>query len=300
MIIRTATPEDFPQITVLWNALYVYDAITEKRLDVVITNRVHIDHQLAYVATDAKERVAGFVLIAIDIEDQTGYLQALTADHVHLDTVFAQLIARCEADLRQASVTAIECCRFEKGMYFFPGLDYRYTDSIHVLEQIGFHKAERVLDARVNLSEFRLNAYQRHTREKLNSQGITVVPYHQDYVPRMRDFIANSEVAHWFPVDWKTELLETPTFLACQSEAVLGYAQYRPTNKDAAAFGPVAVLPSHREQGIGTLLLSHVTEFMQTQGYTASTASWIWPPEYYLRNGWQLDREYIALRKTLS
>ncbi len=287
-------------MTALWNALYVHDAITEKRLAAVIAHRAHIDQQLAYVATDAEEKNAGFVLLAIHREDQTGYLQALTADDARLNPVFAQLIAQCETDLRQAGVTAIECCRYETGPYFFPGLDVRYTRPIRVLEQIGFQEAERLLDAALDLQHFHLSAYQLHTREKLHAQGITIALYHPDYAPQMRDFIANSEVAHWFPAGWETELLETPTFLACQGKAVLGYAQYRPTDKDTAAFGPVAVRPTHREQRIGTLLLAHVTEIMQAQGYTAATASWIWPPEYYLRNGWQLDREYIALRKTLS
>ncbi len=300
MFIRAATSEDFPQITSLWNDLYIHDAITVKRLADVIANQEDIDQQLTYVAMDAKEEIAGFVLMAIHIEDQTGYLQALTADEARLDNLFAQLIAQCEADLRQVGITAIECCRFEKGRYFFPGLDNRYTHSIRALEQIGFYEAERLLDAVVDLQQFHMSDYQFHTREKLNAQGITVTPYHQGYESQMRDFIANSEVDHWFPTGWETELLQTPTFLAYQGEAVLGYAQYRPTDKDTAAFGPVAVLPTHREQRIGTLLLCHVTKIMQAKGYTTATASWIWPPEYYLRNGWQLDREYIALRKTLS
>lgn len=300
MLIRAATADHFPQITALWNDLYVHDPITEKHLAAVIAHQAHTDQQLTYVATDAQEAVAGFVLVAVDSEDQTGYLQALTADDARLDSLFAQLIAQCETDLRQAGVTAIECCRYEKGLYFFPGLDVRYTRPIRALEQIGFCEAERLLDAAVDLQHFHLSADQLHTREKLHAQGITITPYHQDYEPQMRDFIANSEVAHWFPAGWKTELLQTPTFLACQGKAVLGYAQYRPTDKNTAAFGPVAVRPTHREQKIGTLLLAHVTEIMQAQGYTTATASWIWPPEYYLRNGWQLDREYIALRKTLS
>ena len=39
---------------------------------------------------------------------------------------------------------------------------------------------------------------------------------------------------------------------------------------------------------------------LQAAGTLRATASWVWPPEFYLKSGWTIGRRYQAVVKRLG
>lgn len=291
--ISTFQPEDTAAVVALWNQLYIYDQTDETRFAQVINDLYCCEQTYALVARE-NGNIQGVAAVAID--GDTTYLRAIAA--IDSDsTVVKSLLDSVSDYLRSNGVQAIECCRFQ-GAYFFPAIDVRYAEMIYALKAYGFAEAETIYDARIELATWKLNDYQAGVRERVAADGVSLVHYSAADETAMREFIAQSGVAHWFPPGWETELQHVPTVIARKEDVILGYVQYRPSG-DLCAFGPAAVLPDHRQSGIGTALLTYVMQKQQAAGIQVMTASWVWPLKYYELNGWGIGRTYNALRKQL-
>lgn len=282
MMLRDAQVDDLGSIVALWHDLYLYDAVTPEYFSSVV-------HDSIQIVVD-QNGITGYA--AVDVDGDRGYLKAIVAKPDQLEPIFGVLIQEIEKRLRKLGVVVIDCCRAQSGGYFHAGIDVRYGAVISALERCGFREDERLFDARIQLSEWRLNPFQQDTLDKLQTRGIQIDSYQEADEQAMEAFIANSEVDFWFPVGWQQKLIEIPTLIARDGKLIVGYAQYQ-----IGSFGPAAVLPDYREKRIGSGLLIHA---MQALGVEKATAEWVWPLDYYLKNGWEVDREFIALQKDIT
>ena len=279
MMIRDAQAQDLEPILKLWHDLYTLDHYPPERF----LNVVHNATQLVV----EQDGIVGYV--AVEVEGDKGYLKAIAARPDQLEPVFAALIQAVEN--RLPYLTVIDCCRAQSGGYFHAGIDVRYPAVISALKHCGFREDERLFDARIQLDTWTLNAFQHETLLKLQAHGIQIDTYNPSDEPAMKVFIEHSEFDFWFPAGWQA----TPMLVAKDGERIVGYAQYQP-----GAFGPAAVLPDYRQKRVGSGLLIHAMQRMQALGVRHATAEWVWPLDYYLKNGWEVDREFSALQKDLT
>jgi len=301
--LRPMQNHDVTSIVSLWNSLYTYDRRELPQIISVLRDTEGVSQSQTLLAVDSKARIVGFVLLAIGQPENTkivAYLRAIAAAPEKIQVVFPVFMEYLEGIVPQYCVDSIECCRFNRGAYLFPGIDVRYQSVIAALKTTGFVEAEQLFDVEhLHLLQFIPNEFQQETLKTLQNAGIVITPYKADAELLMETFIQRSGVDYWFSRGWREELVRIRTLIAHNDISILGYAQYRPSGNHAD-FGPVAVLPDWRQQGIGTSLLLYAMQDMKMNNVRQAGAHWVWPLEYYLRNSWEVAREYVALRKQLS
>ena len=93
---------------------------------------------------------------------------------------------------------------------------------------------------------------------------------------------ARENFGFWEP-EIELTLQRTPSscFLAIRENRILGFAAYDAVCKNF--FGPTGVLPEHRREGIGRVLLLAALHALRAQGYAYSIIGGVGPAEYYAK-----------------
>lgn len=117
--------------------------------------------------------------------------------------------------------------------------------------------------------------------KKLNNEGIFIrralAPDKSYILETIKTQLGNSRT--WGEADVCFANHPVSLFLATKNAQILGYACYNATALDY--FGPTAVLPEYRGNGIGSALLLSSLEAMYAEGYQYAIIGGVGPEEFY-------------------
>ena len=304
MTVRSLTAQDLPAVSELWNAVLVHDPVGADRIASISLGDPTVGPEARLVAWEG-DVPAGFAFGTIRSGPETGeddkalHLKAF-AFAAGREDAGKKLLDAIEAFARRKGRRRIVLRGAANGRYVFPAPDVRYESLIALLNSSGYADLETLQDAVVDLKAWKPNAYQIERDRRCAEAGIEGQPYEPSLVGAVREFAARSEVPDWFPPGWEEAWARDPrVIVAVQEGKVLSYAQWSP-GKDGGWFGPTATLPNLQGKGIGTLVLLRCMQALKASGTPSATASWVWPPEFYLKSGWSIGRRYAALEKTLQ
>lgn len=298
--LRQYQPEDLLAALSLWNHTYPVDELDDPSFAAVIHDTRNASRTINLIAM-ADSQIVGFMAIAIakSFDDSvTAYLRALAVEPEFMDRIVPLMLNNVQTRLKLQRVTVLDLCRFRSGAIFFPGLDPYYTKMMTALRGFGFAPDETLYDAHVNLSSYTLNEFQIQTIKHVSDTGVKISQFTSAYSSAMAAFIQQANLGDWFAPGWEEQLSASKAIVVRDGAAIIGYAQYR-WDGNGVLFGPIAVLPERRSQGIGSALLAIIMNRMKQSGVHTMAAKWALPISYYQKNGWQIAREYVALVKKL-
>ncbi len=304
MTVRPLTSRDLGAVVELWNGRMTFDPVTVDRMAAATVGDPTVDPDAAVVAEQGGKIVAVGVFgrRAAPAPDERD------ADAVHLKVIFyrdrhadalAPVLARLATVARRLGRRRFVIRGGGGGPYLVPGIDLRHEWLITALDQNAFTELEILQDAEVDLRTWTPNERQLGLEAKLHAAGIEAVAFSPVFLPAMREFAPRCGEPEWFPTGWEEAWARAGrAILAIEDGKVLSYAEYTP-DPVRGWFGPTATLPDRRDQGIGTLVLTRTMQALQAAGTPLATASWVWPPEFYLKSGWHVSRRYAALEKKI-
>lgn len=308
--IRPLEKADVGEVVASWNECLMYDPVTERRFTEVVLEDPNYEPDGTLVARD-RDRVVGFLAAVAregiagkdgrgrPEEAHCGYLKGFfVRPEYPLEEAGERLLAAAIQWLRRRHKTDLRVVLYS-GRYFFPGIDVRYGTLLDFFERQGFERIQLVNDLSVQLTDFRPSEFHRQARQRAAAAGVTVEAYRPEMLEAMREFVRKIDMVSWFPEGWEQGFGEGGhTLVARRGEEIVGWAEFWPHPRQGG-FGPIAVLPQERHQGIGTCLLLESMLRMQAQGVPEAVASWA-ATEFYQRSGWQICRQYVAWRKRLT
>lgn len=305
---------DIPAVVEAWNRSLVYDKVTQERFEWVVLDDPNYEPAGNIVARD-QGRIVGFVS-AVTREgiasedgrgqphkDEDGSIKGLFVLDEYWDTgVGETLLEQAETYLKSKGKCVIRVVMYLGGRYFFPGIDLRYKRLLTLFASKGYERLTdwgeicTIDDLSVNLAEFEPTAYHINAQKRVTNIGVAITNYHPSMLENMRAFVVGLKHDHWFPVGWEQGFGKNGhTLVALKEEEIVGWASYWPENR---AFGPIGVLEAYRGNGIGTCLLLESMLRMKDLGVPEMQAGWALT-DFYLRNGWEVCRQYAPFEKKL-
>jgi GNAT superfamily N-acetyltransferase len=128
---------------------------------------------------------------------------------------------------------------------------------------------------------------------------------------KMRIFVNKLAYWQWFPAEWEDGFGSSGHHLVALKDGqadqthpadkiypIVGWANYRPDPQDGE-FGPIGVLEAYRGNSIGTCLLLESMLRMRELGTPKATAGWVDALDFYLKNGWQICRQWAPFQRKL-
>lgn len=307
--IRPLENADLGEVVAAWNECLVYDRVTEPRFAEVILGDPNYEPNGTLVARD-QGHLTGFISVVTreGIEGKDGKGRPEEAHLGYLKGFFVRPEYEATPAGERLLEAAIQWLRTKRkevlrvglytGRYFFPGIDVRYEALARFFERHGFERLQLINDLSVRLADFEPSAYQEEARQRAAAAGVTVTSYRPEMLEAMREFVRRVDIHHWFPAGWEEGFGRGDcTLVARRGEEIVGWAEYWP-HPHQGGFGPIAVLPEERHQGIGTGLLLESMLRMKAQGVPEAVAGWA-ATEFYQRSGWEVCRQYEAWQKRI-
>ena len=263
---------------------------------------------IAVLVAEEDETPVGFVCAVTrrgEAEEgkPTVYIKALCFDSAVPDAA-AFLVESVLSAARLVGAARVRFGRYRGVSYFIPGVDVRYERLVRFFEDGKWEMIEELADAVVDLVAWKPGDEVRAKLRAAEDRGVGVYRYEPEMLEKMRQFISDKGFPEYFrhffregwDVDW---LVPRNAVVAMLKGEIVGYGEFRP-NSMGGEFGPAAVLEEFREQGIGTAILLKAMTIMKDGGTPRATASWVWPREYYIRNGWRISRRYNVYEKNME
>jgi ribosomal protein S18 acetylase RimI-like enzyme len=308
--VRSLQRTDVAAVVAEWNRCFAHDPISEATFARTIFEDPNYEDAGNFVAVSNRQ-IVGFVA-AVARDGITGRDGAGTVDEQHFGYIKG-LFARTDAREAIAETLLTRALKYlaskgkmiakvgqYTGPYFAPGVDVRYTDTLTLFQNHGFTQVDAEEDVRVDLTYFQPTRYQKRAQARIAGQGTSIEPYQPAFLPQMRRFVRNLHYPQWFPQGWERHFLSKDQYhyVALQNSKIVGWARFF-QDQERWWFGPIAVLPHLRRQGIGTCLLRHSMLHMATLGAPNATAGWATVP-FYVKNGWTTSRRYAILQRTTT
>lgn len=294
-------PTDLDAVTAICTLTLSHDCLTPEDLRHGIFNDPGCEDRWNLAVRESGE-VVGFVVGALRKIKPGENLGLVKIFSVHPRAqrkgVAAALLDRLEGELRSAG--AGEVVVGSRGpLYFFGGVDPRYTEAYLFLKRRGYEKLGDsfylCVDLRAPLPEYRDEI------DRLAAEGIT---FHR---PALAE---KGEVQQWlmktFGEGWsyETGLAFRPekvtVWIARSQGRICGFATSHATLRDY--FGPTGVSPDFRRKGIGRIVLVKCLRDMQDDG---RPRAWIPTgleriPYYHSGAGARVGRVFWRMGKTLK
>ena len=184
-------------------------------------------------------------------------------------------------------------------VYFWPGVDVRYTPAICFLEANAYERTGEAINMDVDLSIRDWDATEVEAR--LATDGYEVrrlqAEDREGFVAWMREA--------WNPT-WAYEALESlkndpvSTWVATRGETYHAFASYDCT-AFAGGFGPTGTDERLRGKGIGTVLFNRCMQDMRALGYSKCEVCWTGPVAFYAKaaDAW-ISRVFWSMQKDLG
>jgi len=301
--LRPMVRDDVGKATELWNADYVHDRVSPRRVEQIAFGDPHGGAEGNLAAVEGGELV-GFVCCvapgaAVTWMPRFAFLKGICARSYEPGDVADALAAGAEGFAVGSGKEGVHVVEYAAGGYFFPGIPLEYPDKIAFFLRRGYGQGRELHDVSVGLEQFTPTEQQQQAFRRAAARGISIVPYEPAMLDAMREMVAVLNMPYWFPAGWESRYSTARhTFVAIQGGKMLGYADYRP-DAERGDFGTTAVLPELRGQGIGSCLLVASMLRMKELGTPQVWAHWANTP-FYLKNGWRICRRYATFHKTLA
>ena len=319
---RILAREDIPQVVEAWNRSLEYDSVTREQFEWTILDDPNSEPEGNIIALD-QGQIVGFVSVVAQggdpHEKDDGFIKGLfVLDAYWEQGVGEKLLEQAEAYLVSRGKHAIKVTAFIEGRYFFNGIDLRYERLLALFAECGYERLRdwgeiyTIEDVAVDLTDFEPTAYHAEARKRVAAIGVKITPYDPAMLDKMRTFVEKLAYWWWFPTGWEDRIGTSghhlvalkddeadATHPADETHPIIGWADYRPDPQDGA-FGPIGVLEAYRRSGIGTCLLLESMLRMKELGTPKATAGWVDALDFYLKNGWQICRQWAPFQKKLQ
>jgi len=271
MEITHLTPADCEALAAICTQALPHDNLAPEDLHHGIFNDPGCEDRWNLAARESGE-IIGFAVAALRQNQSEGALGLVKIFAVRPDAqrrgVATALLDRLETELRRAGASLV-MVGARGPLYFFSGLDPRYTEAFLFLTVRGYEKVGDSFYLSVNLRE-PLPDYG-DIVERLAGEGIT---FHR---PALAE---KAEVQQWlletFGEGWSYETGlafregKVTVWIARAEGRICGFAASNATGRDY--FGPIGVSEEFRRKGIGRVLLVKCLRDMQEDG---RASAWI-------------------------
>lgn len=309
--IRPMGREEVPKVVEGWNEAFPFDKVDEEKFARTVFGDLNYERAGTLIAEDegqiigfascvTREGVSGRDGKGTEKEKDYGYLKGIFYED---EDIGKALLKRIEEFLRSRRKSVIKAVRYGGGTYFFPGIDLRYERLLRFLKQNDFEETGQLQDVSLELEKYQpgQGEYQRKQWERVKDEGIEIVSYRPQMLPRMREFVPGLNIRSWFGRGWEKDWEKRGnTVVAVKGKRILGYASFRPASegREAGGFGSIGTLPSERGKGIGTCMMDECMRKLKETGTKVVIARWANTP-FYLKSGWEVCREYAVLEKRI-
>jgi len=274
---REASVADLPLMRRLAAASLDREPTGRAALVDLLFHRPPADPSLRLIAT-VDDSPVGFAFGSV--HEKTGYLDGLAVDEtVRRRGVATALLEAIEGRLTRAGAGHFAIGR-NSWFYAWPGIDLGYTAALCFAERHGYRRVSVVQNMDVSLDRW----VPGRAEEVLDRHGRKA---------RLR----RAEPADWqaletfvrgqFTEAWSHEarlalFRDTPTvFIASHDGRVRGFACYGVYRPDW--FGPLAVDPESRGEGLGEALLLLCLDDLAAAGVAVAQIGWIGPMSFYAK-----------------
>jgi len=309
-IIKPMEESDVPEIVEGWNLSLSQDQVDEARFRGVILEDPNHERDASLVAfCDGK--IVGFISAVLregvpgadgrgrPYDKDNGYLKGIfVLDGFRRQGIGTRLLDKAIEYIRSKGKKVMRVITYT-GRYFFPGVNVKYEAAVKFFEAKGFQKDRVIDDMDLDLRNFQVSDYQKDAQRRMSQAGVHVQEYEPSMLDEMRRFVQKIDMTAWFPEGWEERYKKAGSkFVALKGEQIVGWASYWPGG-ETAGFGPIAVLPDMRGNGIGSCLLLESVLRMKDSGANRVTASWTNTP-FYVPNGWKVFRQYVVFEKNIG
>lgn len=221
-------------------------------------------------------------VVASAVRDGQGFIRLLVVDPAHRGRgLGASLLAAAEADLAGATTSVVVGA--DAPDYLVPGVDTRCTALASLLEGRGYVRRGANINMAVDL-------------RSLPAVPDGPEPAHPGDETELRAWL-EEHYPSW--VDEAVRGLRKGTVvLSRDADGVSGFAAWD-VNR-GGWFGPMAVRPSARQQGIGAPLLVAALHRMAESGREQAEIAWVSTVAFYAKSvGARISKTYLVYRKAL-
>ena len=212
------------------------------------------------------------------VHERTGYLDALAVDQaVRRRGVATTLLNTIEDQLTRAGAEHL-AIGGNSWYYAWPGVDLGYTAALRFAERHGYGRVSLVQNMDVSLDRWVLGradeVLERHGRKSMLRRAQPA-----DW-PELETFVRGRFTEVWSH-EARLALHRDPPviFIASRDERITGFACYGVYRPDW--FGPLAVHPDSRGEGLGEALLLLCLDELAAAGFAVAQIGWIGPMRFY-------------------
>jgi mycothiol synthase len=277
MSTREATVEDLPRMRRLAAASFEREPTGRAALVDLLFHRPPGHPSLRLVATVDDSPVA---FAFGSVHEGTGYLDGLAVDEtVRRRGVGSALLNAIEDRLTRAGAEHF-AIGGNNWFYAWPGIDLAYTAALCFAERHGYRRVSVVQNMDVSLDRWVPGAadevLDRHGRKAAVRRAKP-----SDW-PALETFVRAQFTEVWSHEARLALHRDTPTiFIASREETVTGFACYGVYRPDW--FGPLAVNPESRGEGLGEALLLLCLDDLAAAGVAVAQIGWIGPMSFYAK-----------------
>jgi len=271
MDVRSLTREDIPELAALCTRALPWDALAPEDLAHGIFNDPGCEDRWNLAACDAGA-IAGFIVGALRTSKEGEKLGLVKIFAVHPDRlrrgVAGLLFDRLEEALRTAGASQV-VLGSRGPLYFFSGLDPRYTEAFLFLRSRGYEKVGDsfylAVDLRRPLPDYAALIAKRA------EEGVTFHRPTMDEKEEVHEWILSAFGEGWaYETDLAFREALVTVWIARDHGKVCGFAASNATGR--GYFGPTGVGEDQRRKGLGRVLLVKCLEDLQADG---RSVAWI-------------------------
>ncbi len=302
--IDTWSESELESVVAVLNAASALDQFQLAHVREAVYKDVNHDPNLLICARSANAIVA--VAAAVPRPPRDGDAASSPTGYVKL---FAVAPGYQRRGIGKALLGEVECRLTDRGAaairvfgdapyYLRPGVDFRLTPLVCLLQRGGYRFRGNAVNMDVDLSRANLDTADDETR--LGRLGIAVRRLEAGDATRFREYMERDWSWGW-TVEACRSLDREPisTHVALHEGQIVGFASHSASGP--GQFGPMGVKPELRRHGIGAVLLKRCLADLRAQGYTSAEIQWVGPIGFYARHvGANLSRCFWQFEKPVT
>lgn len=313
MYIRNYLQTDEQDVINLWNCTCTFDTIDVKKFRKQAIFDDNFDSDLSWVAVE-NDRIIGFIYgtkrkfpyLERGLEPTRGWINVLFVDpDYQRQKIGTQLLTACENALIERGCTNITLGAYSPN-YFFWGIDPKnYPKAICFFEKHNYCSIDEHFSMAKDLHGYQIPAAILEKKNAAEKNGYQFMQFDYRYALELLDFLKTE-----FGGGWKRNALismqndtaeDYIQLILAPDSSICGFCM-RAIDGNPMRFGPIGIAKSHRNAGLGSILLNLQCSDMCKKGiyhmYFITTDE---PGRrYYERQGLHVFRSFITYRKEIT